>query len=171
MGHGVVGAPVGMTVDLRPETAADRAFLLELYASTRSEELRAVAWTDDQKRAFVDMQFRAQATHYRATYENARWDIVTVDGVAAGRLYLGRMPGQIRIIDISLEPRYRGLGVGTYLMRSLIATAATEGLRLSAHVEQANPALRWYGRLGFEVVDIRTPYVYMERPPAALEVT
>jgi ribosomal protein S18 acetylase RimI-like enzyme len=56
-------------------------------------------------------------------------------------------------------------------MRRLIASAATEGLRLTVHVEQANPALRWYERLGFEVVDVRTPYLYMERPPSALEVT
>ena len=171
MSHGVVRAPAGIAIDLRPETAADRPFLLELYASTRWAELRAAPWTDVQKRAFLDMQFQAQATHYRATYENARWDVVTVNGATAGRLYLCCMPGQLRIVDISLQPEYHGLGIGTYLMRSLIASAATEGLRLSVHVEQANPALRWYERLGFEVVDVRTPYLYMERPPSALEVT
>lgn len=171
MSHGAVRPPAGIAVDLRPETAADRPFLLELYASTRWAELRAAPWTYVQKRAFLDMQFHAQSTHYRATYENARWDVVTVNGATAGRLYLCRMPGQLRIVDISLQAEYRGLGIGTYLMGSLIGSAAAEGLCLTVHVEQANPALRWYERLGFLTVEVRTPYLYMERPPSAPEAS
>src|SRR3712207_8583920 len=39
---------------------SDDEFLLDVYASTRSEELAPVPWTDEQKRAFLRMQFDAQ---------------------------------------------------------------------------------------------------------------
>ena len=37
---------------LRPETEADLPFLMQLYASTRAEELAAVPWSAEQKAAF-----------------------------------------------------------------------------------------------------------------------
>ncbi|MBA4174599.1 MAG: GNAT family N-acetyltransferase, partial [Hyphomicrobium sp.] len=51
---------------LRPEAAADDAYLLALYATTRAAELEQVqGWTPEQKQAFVAMQFNAQRHHYR----------------------------------------------------------------------------------------------------------
>lgn len=171
MSRDAVLAPAGVVVDLRPETAADRPFLQELYASTRWEELRVVPWTDEQKRAFLAMQFDAQWAHYRATNEQALWEVITVGGKPAGRLYTWRSSSQLRIVDISLKPEYRGLRVGTYLLCSLIAEADSSGLSLSVHVELANPAVRWYEGLGFLTVEVRTPYLYMERPPTAPEAS
>jgi ribosomal protein S18 acetylase RimI-like enzyme len=157
-------AAPGISVGLRPERPADRPFLLGLYTAHRWEELRPVPWTDAQKRAFLAMQFDAQAKHYRATYDAARWDLITFRGRRAGRLYVCPIPGQLRIVDISVLPEFRRIGIGTYLLRDLIAEAEAEQLRLGVHVDQQNPALRWYERLGFTVVEVRTPYLYMERP-------
>jgi ribosomal protein S18 acetylase RimI-like enzyme len=166
--QGAKAAPAGVAVGLRSETPADRAFLFELYASTRWEELRPVPWTDEQKRAFLAMQFDAQWAYYRAAYDGALWDVITVGGGPAGRLYVCRFPDQLRIVDISLQPEYRGLGIGTYLLRSLITEGDSSGLSLSVHVEHGNPAVEWYRRLGFNTVEVGNPYLYMERPPSAL---
>ena len=150
---------------LRPVVDADRAFLVDLYASTREEELAQVQWDDGVKRAFVEQQFSAQDAHYRANYEGATLDVVEVDGVAAGRLYVHRGPSDIRIMDIALAPEFRGRGIGTSLLRGLMDEADASGRKLSIHVEMNNPARSLYDRLGFVPAGEHGVYVLMERPP------
>jgi hypothetical protein len=43
-----------------------------VYAGTRAAELTAVPWTDEQKAAFVQTQFAAQARHDREHYPGIR---------------------------------------------------------------------------------------------------
>ena len=150
---------------LRPVTDDDRAFLTDLYGSVREPELAQVAWDDDQKRAFVEHQFAAQDTHYREHYPGATLDVVEVDGERAGRLYVHRGRSDIRIMDVALAPPFRGLGIGTGLLRELMREAQESGRRLSIHVEQNNPARRLYERLGFEPAGEHGVYVLMERAP------
>ena len=145
---------------------ADRAFLVDLYASTREEELAQVEWHDGVKRAFVEQQFAAQDAHYRANYPGATLDVIEVDGEPAGRLYVHRGPSDIRIMDIALAPAFRGRGIGTGLLRSLIDEAEKSGRKLSIHVETNNPARSLYERLGFRPAGEHGVYVLMERPPS-----
>jgi ribosomal protein S18 acetylase RimI-like enzyme len=154
-------------VRLRPVVEADRQFLVGLYESTREDELAQVQWDDGARRAFVEHQFAAQDAHYRANYPGATLDLVEVDDVAAGRLYVHRGTGDIRIMDIALAPEFRGRGIGTSLLRSLIDEADASGRKLSIHVEMNNPARSLYDRLGFRPVGEHGVYVLMERSPAA----
>lgn len=135
-------------VSLRPATDADRDFLLSVYASTR-EELDQVAWPPGQREAFVLMQFEAQDHEYHRLNPDGSYDVVEVDGHPAGRLYVDRRPGALRIVDIALLPEFRGRGIGTGLLHDLLAGAAEEGRTVSIHVEVHNPAARLYERLGF----------------------
>jgi ribosomal protein S18 acetylase RimI-like enzyme len=149
---------------LRPAVGADRAFLVELYAGLREPELAHVAWDDDQKRAFVEHQYAAQDAHYRSNYPGATLDVVELDGERAGRLYVHRGPSDIRIMDIALLPAFRGLGIGTALLRTLVDEADASGRKLSIHVEANNPARALYDRLGFRPAGEHGVYVLMERP-------
>ena len=151
---------------LRPVTDADRAFLVELYGSTREEELAQVEWDAGAKRAFVEQQFSAQDAHYRANYPGATLDVIEVDGERAGRLYVHRGPSDIRIMDIALAPAFRGRGIGTSLLRELMAEADASGRKLSIHVEMNNPARSLYDRLGFAPAGEHGVYVLMERAPS-----
>jgi ribosomal protein S18 acetylase RimI-like enzyme len=154
-------------VRLRPVEEADRPFLVDLYASTRDEELGQVDWDDGQKRAFVEQQFAAQDAHYRQNYPGATLDLIEVDGEPAGRLYVFRGKSDIRIMDIALAPAFRGRGIGTSLLRSLIDEADASGRKLSIHVEYNNPARSLYDRLGFRPAGEHGIYVLMERPPTS----
>jgi ribosomal protein S18 acetylase RimI-like enzyme len=149
---------------LRPAVGADRAFLVELYAGLREPELAHVPWDDDQKRAFVEHQYAAQDAHYRSNYPGATLDVVELDGERAGRLYVHRGPSDIRIMDIALLPAFRGLGIGTALLRTLVDEADASGRKLSIHVEANNPARALYDRLGFRPAGEHGVYVLMERP-------
>jgi ribosomal protein S18 acetylase RimI-like enzyme len=151
---------------LRPVADADRAFLVELYGSTREDELAHVQWDDGTRRAFVEHQFAAQDAHYRGNYPGASLDVIEVDGAPAGRLYVHRGPSDIRIMDIALAPEFRGRGIGTSLLRGLIEEADASGRKLSIHVEANNPARTLYDRLGFKPAGEQGVYVLMERPPS-----
>jgi ribosomal protein S18 acetylase RimI-like enzyme len=136
-------------LELRPARPEDEAFLLAVYASTREEELAVVPWDAATKDAFLHMQFAAQNGYYRQQFPDATFDVVTVDGVPAGRLYVDWRDTEIRIIDIALLPEHRGRGIGTALLTSILDEAERTGKTVSIHVERENPARRLYERLGF----------------------
>ena len=142
----------GEQVALRAATPEDEPFLLAVYASTRADELALVDWSDEQKAAFLQMQFTAQHRYYREHYADATFDVVLCDGEPAGRLYVARWPTEIRIIDIALLPVYRNRGIGAWLLERLLVEAAEANKRVSIHVERFNPALRLYARLGFQPI-------------------
>ena len=150
------------TITLRPATDADRRFLVELYGSTRADELDQVAWAAGQRDAFVRMQYDAQDVSYRAGNPHGAFDVIEVGGRPAGRLYVDRRPSEIRIVDIALLPEERGAGVGTRLVERLQAEAADSGRTLSVHVEIHNRAVSFYERLGFAGVAERGVYRRME---------
>jgi ribosomal protein S18 acetylase RimI-like enzyme len=137
-----------------------------VYASTRAEELAVVPWDDAQKEAFLRAQFDAQAAWWRENYSGASFDVIVVGGEPAGRLYVHRGPSEIRIVDIALLPEHRGGGVGTSLLRDLLAEADESGKSVTIHVERMNPALRFYERLGFALAEDKGVYLFLERPPA-----
>jgi ribosomal protein S18 acetylase RimI-like enzyme len=151
-------AEVAELVSLRPAVDADREFLLELYGSTRREELDQVGWGDGQREAFLSMQFDVQDAEYRRLSPKGSFDVVEVGGRPVGRLYVDRGPGELRIIDISLLPELRGRGIGGALIAALQREAAAVGAVVSLHVELHNRAGRLYERLGF--VPLAQPGVY-----------
>jgi len=143
-------------------TDADLPFLARVYASTRAEELAtASTWSDEQKAAFVDHQFRAQHAHYQKYYPEADWLVTRHGGEDVGRLYIERWPSQHRIIDITFLPEHRGKGFGTALLGDLLDEAAAVGKAVSIHVEKFNPAMGLYRRLGFKCVEDKGVYDLM----------
>lgn len=150
------------SIGLRPVTDDDLPFLSRLYFSTREEEMRVVAWTDELKQAFLQMQFTAQKTHYDAHYPDAEFLVIEKEGAAVGRLYVDRAPEDIRIVDISLLPEFRGSGIGTMLLKEILDEGAATSRPVTIHVERYNPALRLYERLGFRHVADNGVYYLMQ---------
>jgi ribosomal protein S18 acetylase RimI-like enzyme len=153
------------TVSLRPIETADRDFLYRVYASTRTDEMNLVDWDDAQKRAFLEMQFNAQHRYYTQTFAQADYQIILLAGQPIGRLYIDRRPDEIRLIDIALLPEYRGQGIGSFFLHHVLAEARRSGRPVRIHVEQFNPALRLYMRLGFRKMGDAGIYFLMEWSP------
>ncbi|QUE52128.1 GNAT family N-acetyltransferase [Luteolibacter ambystomatis] len=137
-----------------------------MYASTRAEELAQTGWPDELKAEFCRMQFEAQDAHYRTYYPNARFTVIVRGGEQMGRLYVDRWEKEIRVMDIALLPSCRGRGAGTFLLKELQTEARDAGKVLSIHVERFNPALLWYQRLGFQVVEEKNVYLLLNWNPS-----
>lgn len=146
----------------RPIADADLRFLARLYASTRAQELAPVPWTEDEKAAFLLMQFQAQHTHYQTHYIAADWLVVELAAEPVGRLYIARWAREHRLIDIAFLPEFCGRGFGTALLRDLMDEARAAGKALTIHVEKNNPAMRLYRRLGFVPISEQGVYELMQ---------
>jgi ribosomal protein S18 acetylase RimI-like enzyme len=140
-------------VRLRPVAADDEPFLFAVYSSVRAEELAPVPWSDAQKEAFLRMQFDAQQAHYRTHNPGANHDVILLDGLAVGRLYVARRDREIRILDITVLPDYRNRGIGTPLLEALMREAALAGKPLTIYVESFNPSHALFDRLGFSKIE------------------
>lgn len=159
------------TLTFRPIEEGDLPFLAELYASTRAEEMARVDWDPEQVRLFLLNQFQLQHHHYQTHYAGASFELALADGVPAGRRYVARWPGEMRLMDIALLPLFKGLGLGRRMMQELLAEADRTGCLLSLHVEQDNPVVAWYHRIGFVETGTHGVYLRMDRAPAIREAT
>ena len=148
---------------LRAATEADAAFVAAVYASTRDEELSAVPWTAQQKKAFTDWQSQQQEKHYALHYPQAE-RLVIGRGEPIGRIYVDTTRLEVRLMDVTLLAPYRRQGLGSHLMEVLLAYADSLGLEASLHVEPFNPARRMYERAGFVLREMRGLYQFMVRP-------
>jgi len=153
-------------ITLRPATDSDYDFMRRLYHSTRAEEMQHFPFDEAQKAEFLDQQFSAQYEHYRIHYPTCERNIVEKNGEPVGRLWIDEWNDQIRLVDIALMPEWRASGIGTRLLRDVLARAATSGKPVTIHVEAYNPALHLYQRLGFQHVDTNGIYYLMKWTPA-----
>ena len=147
---------------LRPESCEDLDFLKSLYASVRAQELAAVPWSDQHKAAFLTQQFEARRGQWLERFPQAERSIVIVDDEDAGSLFVDRTPETLVVVDLALLPHFRNRGVGTQLMETFLEEAAQTKRIVSLHVEQSNPALRLYRRLGFRTVEEQGLYLRLE---------
>jgi ribosomal protein S18 acetylase RimI-like enzyme len=152
---------------VEPAGEGDRAFLCELFAGTRADEFAHMTWSAEQQASFLRMQFEAQDRHYRENYPDGQFLVIVEDGRRIGRLYVEDREDEIRLMEISLVPEYRGRGIGGALVREIVARAESSGRGVTLHVEVNNPARRLYERLGFREVSESGIYVRMERRPSA----
>lgn len=157
--------PLRDSITFRPETAEDKEFIYRLYATTREMEMNIVPWTAEQKDQFCRSQSDAQRAHYDKAYVGTEYTIILRDGEPIGRLYLHTVDGDFRVLDIALLPEHRGSGIGGMLMRDLMDQAAARGQVVSIHVEQFNPAMHLYERLGFKPIEQYGVYLLMEWRP------
>ena len=139
---------------LRPITPDDRELLLSIYASSRADELALSDWPAAQQRAFIEMQFDAQARHYGQQRPRAACQLIMTDdepmaGRAIGRLWVDRGADTLHVLDITMLPEARGQGLGGLLLRQLMAEAQQRDTPLTISVELHNPARKLYERLGF----------------------
>jgi ribosomal protein S18 acetylase RimI-like enzyme len=153
-------------VHLEPASPADESFIYATFASTRTEELSPTGWSDEQKEQFLRMQFEAQRQSYLRDLPEAEYTVIRCGSAAVGRLIVERTPSEIHIVDIALLTQFRKQGIGSILMRRMLGEAEQTGKSVRLFVEKFNPALRWYERMGFEVVSTGPMYLEMIWRPA-----
>ena len=152
-------------ISFRAIRPADEGFLLRLFASTRPD-VAVSNLGPQEKQQFLEMQFRAQTTHYEAKFSQADFLIVLAGKTAVGRISVDRSGDELRVIDIALLPQFRGQGIGTRLISDILAESQLTGKPVRLHVKKVDRrAIEFYGRLGFVKVGEIPTHQLMEWVP------
>ncbi|QHT57732.1 GNAT family N-acetyltransferase [Cellulomonas sp. H30R-01] len=138
---------------LRRTSPADTAFVADLYAATRADEVAGFGWDDATTAAFLRGQHAAREAAFAATATGDA--VVEVDGVPVGRLVTARREaGVVHVLDVAVHPDHQGRGTGTAVLRGVLADAHAAGATVRLHVRATNVrAAALYARLGFVPVD------------------
>jgi ribosomal protein S18 acetylase RimI-like enzyme len=159
-----VSAPMqARSLGVRAAQTSDVPYLRTLYHALRDDELSQTGWPESFKQSFLDSQFAMQHRQYVDAYADADFWLIEHQQQAIGRYYLLRQPACYHIIDITLEPSWRGRGIGGLLLQwsqSMAQQAGAAGIDL--HVDERNPgAQRLYARWGFTETKRESPYIGM----------
>ena len=127
---------------LRHARAGDREWLYALHCATMRDVVeRTWGWDEAWQRAHFDSRFAPAAI-----------SVVTVAGRDVGVLSLQARPAELYVAALEIAPEMQGRGLGTAVMRRVLADAASRGLPVTLQVLKANEgARRLYERLGFQV--------------------
>ena len=93
------------------------------------------------------------------------YSIIEANGTDAGVFAVEREETHIQLAQIFILPAHQNRGIGTTLVRKLIAEASAAGKPLRLRVLSVNPARRLYEREGFRATWITPQRYYMERSP------
>ena len=97
------------------------------------------------------------------TYDIAATSIIIFGGRDIGWMAVQRRRDHIELEHLYLEPSHQSRGIGSAILRSLIAEGDACRLPLRLATAKMNPARRLYERLGFIEVDADDFKVYLER--------
>ncbi len=147
---------------------SDKSFLVELYASTRSEEMALVPWNNEQKETFLQMQFEAQNQYYRERYPNASFDLIKLEDNPVGRLYVAELADEIRIIDLTFLPAHFNPEIFVALIGEILQKGAQVGKPVRIYLENYSPQTEIFVRWGFQKIDEQGIYFLWQRDPADL---
>jgi GNAT superfamily N-acetyltransferase len=141
-------------ITLRSFSPSDEPFVLELYASTRSDEMAMVPWSDEQRRMFVETQFKAQLDHYQHSFPDATHDVILKNDQPVGRVYVERLQNEISILDITVLPKQRNAGIGSHLIRVMLEEATRENKNVGIYIESFNPSCEFFKSRGFVEAEV-----------------
>jgi len=147
---------------IRSQSSDDFEFLHKLYQSTIERELSLLPFSEEQKIKFVEMQFNAQNRSCLENFADGEFFIIEYENKPIGRIYRAMADGILHIIDISILPEWRNLGIGSSLIVQSQDLAESRNVPLRLSVEKLNPAQHLYARLGFELIQEQAVFNVLE---------
>ena len=150
---------------MRSVQPEDRSFLVELYKSSRGDDLRGLGWDEQRISEFLDMQYEAQQNFYDNDYRDATDELILLADKPIGRLMIESRPHEIRCIELALLPEYREHGLGTEIIQKLQEKARREKKPLRLQVIRFSRAVNLFDRLGFVRTSETGTHFQMEWTP------
>jgi ribosomal protein S18 acetylase RimI-like enzyme len=132
------------------ESAEDEPFLRRLVVETVAAELGASAWPEPMRTHLLGVQYESRRQSHRLNFPGADSQIIRFDGADVGWIVVNTLPDEVRLVEIMIMPELRGRGIGTAVVREILAAAGDAGKPVRLSVNLMNrAAIRLYERLGF----------------------
>ena len=143
-----------MQIEFRPARAEDFDYCKRLYfdgMSTIIEELH------------LDMAAQESGFSHQWSLDQVR--IVTCNGSDVGWIQSTARDGEVFVGQLFVDGPFQGQGIGTEVMKRIIAAAERTNQAVSLAVVKTNSAVRLYERLGFYITHQDSRKFYMRRDP------
>jgi ribosomal protein S18 acetylase RimI-like enzyme len=89
----------------------------------------------------------------RINYEFNESKIILLADKAIGVLKLKKEDDKIEIIQLQIEPKYQGRGLGQDILNGIIKRAEENNQMITLSVLKLNPARNLYEKMGFEIIE------------------
>lgn len=142
---------------LRTVTAKDYLWLWHLKRLTMRPYVEQTwgSWDDVAQERFFRQHFSADTIQ-----------IIVAGERDAGLLNIEREPRELFLANIQIHPDFQGRGLGSAVVESVLASAATLGLPVRLQVLKVNIRARdLYLRLGFTLYDETTTHFLLRHVP------
>lgn len=127
----------------RPAAADDLEYLYELYRSAMMPYLVEAFGPWDEER---------EREEFRRCFNPAEVRVIIWDGQDAGALRVQERAEELFIASIEVHPSFQRRGIGTAVVREVLAEAARQGKPVALRVLKGNIGARsLYQRLGFGI--------------------
>lgn len=142
---------------LRPATNDDYSFLRELHHR---------AYREVVTRQFGRWDERAQDEWFELSLRDAEFFVVELGSAAVGALARKRQPECLHLVELQIVPEHQNHGLGSALLRELLAEARSATLPVRLRVLHENHRARHlYERHGFVVTATMPTHYLMEWKP------
>lgn len=142
---------------LRPATPADLEFIKALHKANFKDQVTAIwGWDETMQSRLVEERF-----------DPAKLRIIQSNGKDIGALQTEARPEEVILENIQLLPDYQRRGLGSKIIRDVLADADAAQLPVTLTVLRTNPARSLYERFGFFVTRQDEVRYYMRRPPGS----
>ncbi|MFE2976893.1 GNAT family N-acetyltransferase [Streptomyces sp. NPDC059258] len=140
---------------LRAAESSDIEAIAELRATVMRADLERLGRYDEHR---VRQRLRDS---FSARYTS----VITVDGDLAGCVTVRPAEDRLWLEHFYLAPRHQGRGLGSAVLRTVLARTDAQGMTVGLNVLRGSAARRLYERHGF-VREAQDPIdVFMVRPP------
>ncbi len=120
----------------------------------------------DGLRPYVDAMWgwnREKQEHiFQQNFDPSRCEIIVMDGADVGFISVVESAATMFLAGIYVCATARRHGIGTAILRDLIATAVKQSKPLTLQVLKVNPARRLYERMGFVTMGETSSHFLME---------
>ena len=152
-----------MTVRPEADDGSDEPFLFNLFASQKLPDMALMPLDAAGKEQLLRMQYRSMSASYHGQFPQARFEIVQLNGLRAGRLITDVTAERVYYVDIAILPQCQGGGVATALMTAVLDEPRRLGVPGRVKVMASNCAsLRLCEKIGFTVAGQEPPYADLE---------
>jgi len=139
------------TITYRKASENDIDYLLDLRTKTMNPH-----YTDS------NLPTDKETTLQRILYQFDKAHIILLNNEPAGLLKISRAEDKTEVLQLQIDPKQQGKGLGKTILTGILKEASAEGKTVSLSVLKTNKAQNLYKSLGFKIVNEDDYSFFME---------
>jgi len=148
-----------VAAELRLPDAGDLEFLWRLHRETMKDYVdQTWGWNETWQREYFDR-------HFDSILDPGLAQIIQIGGQPIGFISVRRTGNEIFLGAIEIATEFQNRGIGSGLIKRLLAESDRQRIPVRLSVLKVNPAQKLYQRLGFERIEETATHFVMQRRP------